>query len=349
MKIIEIFEARKNPKINVSNKQMFVDILKDVRNRYPSDDLYLRMTNIPKLGVNPQTEYSTPLGLSSYSLDYAISLLESGRRLPYRDNQPYGIVFKSEDVNLLNVSSRNVISDVSIDDIVEAAANSTHISTREIREIGNVVSRVIKDLTTGQNVYVFVSHLADHIVTKFKLDADLSRGSGDDEFNKVKGLLKTKILRRLGYDGVQDPGTGVIFPHEPNQTIVFSGKGLKVVKLINRIEEDSTYSVSKGAIQLKEPYKGKHLSKEVTKKLDQYQRRLDTNISPALSSKTLDQVIGDNPTLIKKLRKPTISQYMKYIEWFYNNHPSEKLDINIPVDILSKIIKDKPYVADMIK
>jgi hypothetical protein len=124
MKIIDIVEARKNPEQNP--KLTPDEQLDQIVERY-GDDLFVRLSGIPKFGANPTAEYNTtPLGFYAYPADYTIENGING--LPYpRSDSPdsrYVVVFKlmpnavvwnlgDDDLHILNrvyASCRNLIT-----------------------------------------------------------------------------------------------------------------------------------------------------------------------------------------------------------------------------------------------
>jgi hypothetical protein len=93
MKIIDIVEARKNPEQNpkLSPDEQLAQLVE----RY-GDDLFVRLSGIPKFGAHPTAFYNTtPLGLYAYPASYA---LDGINELPYPEptspNSRYVIIFK---------------------------------------------------------------------------------------------------------------------------------------------------------------------------------------------------------------------------------------------------------------
>lgn len=78
-------------------------------------DVFGSFTDIFKLGVNPQTEYNTPAGIYSYSIDYIISKTSGGRfNVEFQGRAPYLYIFSvsgiGDDCLIFSPGSNRVIS-----------------------------------------------------------------------------------------------------------------------------------------------------------------------------------------------------------------------------------------------
>jgi len=68
-------------------------VLKDLMKKY-GDNLYVSLTSIQKLGINPQSNFSTPIGIYSYPAEYAATTGIS--KLPFAAAQPFIQVFSAK-------------------------------------------------------------------------------------------------------------------------------------------------------------------------------------------------------------------------------------------------------------
>lgn len=72
----------------------------------PKSLVWFSMTALNKLGVNPKSQYNTPLGIYCYPLTakYKEHLLKG--TLPFAGNQPYVQLFKiKSDARILNINT----------------------------------------------------------------------------------------------------------------------------------------------------------------------------------------------------------------------------------------------------
>ena len=109
----KLMELRRNPTVN--SKQAFTDDLQKYAHRQdifvsftsdvgkkshnnPTDSSFLTYneyktsvggsSNVSghKIGINPKTEYNTPIGIYAYPVDY---VLDKGRKVPFAGDEPY--------------------------------------------------------------------------------------------------------------------------------------------------------------------------------------------------------------------------------------------------------------------
>jgi hypothetical protein len=93
--LYELNEARRNPEQNP--KVSAIDALK----KYKDDPSYfITFTSIEKVGLNPKTPYSTPVGLYAYKLDDVFDDLQDKNYLFGKD-RPF--------VNVLKLNTNKVM------------------------------------------------------------------------------------------------------------------------------------------------------------------------------------------------------------------------------------------------
>ena len=89
-----INEARRNPEVNQTLTP--IEQIRYLHNKTSSTiagsvtNLFISMTSLDKLGINPRSRYSTPLGIYSYASDYVIVKVK--QNLSYRLLQAFDIV-----------------------------------------------------------------------------------------------------------------------------------------------------------------------------------------------------------------------------------------------------------------
>lgn len=226
MKIKSLFEARRNPKVNV--KTPLLDRLKQIRSGL--DELpdaggtngFVSFSFLIKMGINPKPiDNKTPAGIYGYPIDYVISLMEQSgsddpdKSLPYAGDRPFANIFKARNPEKL-----------------------LHLQRADVQDFCN---RLNKALPEGMRETV-LSFLVDnngevlHYVYRgnfyriFQERVDSYQGKQNDIHATKKGPanLLTSILTRMGYDGVFDDGDGQI-AFEPYQAVFFSGAAISAL------------------------------------------------------------------------------------------------------------------------
>jgi len=74
--------------------ERYEDIGQSLAKYKDHDDIYFQMSNIPKLGINPQSNYDTPLGIYAYPLKEMYQSL-CNNDLPFANDRKYVIVLKT--------------------------------------------------------------------------------------------------------------------------------------------------------------------------------------------------------------------------------------------------------------
>ena len=82
---------------------------KYVAKDFKSPEYYMQFSDVNKLGINPKSGYSTPLGIYSYPITKQLYRLFIAGKLPFAQGRKYIIVFKpNEDKNIvLSLGKRN--------------------------------------------------------------------------------------------------------------------------------------------------------------------------------------------------------------------------------------------------
>lgn len=131
MKIRELIEARRNPEQNpkVSINNVIYDAVKAANGNdiAGTSNIFVSFTTVDKLGINPKSEYNTPLGIYAYPGEYVykeIGLNKPTYDLPFAGDNKY--------VNLFS-----------------AAGNIINIATISEKRLRNIIKRL---LSYGQNI-----------------------------------------------------------------------------------------------------------------------------------------------------------------------------------------------------
>lgn len=211
MKIIDIIaEARRNPDHPAQQRKDTIEHLLEYaksETRY-----YASFTSLPKVGLNPESLHSTPLGIYCYPLFSLIEELEEENNIdqifPYASDRKFIYVLEEKpDTPLTEVSDYD---DDDWEKDKEKLKDLFDISENEIEDIIAKIKLPIKKL------WKITRHYAS--------------------YSEKSHVTWNKLLLDLGYSGfVDSDGLGIIHVNEPTQAFFLSTKFYKVKdKLLNK-------------------------------------------------------------------------------------------------------------------
>ncbi len=204
-----ILEARKNPTLNP--KVNTLDQLKAIAQKYGIEGVFVRFVDTPKLGHNIHFEFSTPLGISAYPI---IHVLNKNTKVEWAADKPYMVIFKT----LPGAKIWDLSGDVSMvaSRILESMKKVLSINT----PLATKLFRKPEEFSSNKQLWYF---MYEHIQNKIGASVD----SG-----KKPSVLARQILMGAGFDGVYDPGFGIIHSNEKTQAVFFNPRVLKQIGLV---------------------------------------------------------------------------------------------------------------------
>lgn len=313
-----VLEARKNPELNpkVSINQEIITALKNSKDIIAEvNNLFCSFTEIEKLGINPQSQYDTPIGIYSYPAQYIVRHIgekSSMANLPFAgepEKSPYVNIFKVSG-NIINLS-KHLNYDPYYKKIIEYLIKKINISEMQADEIvGNIIDRSKRD-----------SKFSDYSGGKFwYVTMEVSEFIAKKKNQKVP-VAWNSLFRAIGIDGFIDPGIGIIHNLEPTQAVFFSKEIIKDNKRVyNKFSpENIKSSIEQGKENLQ---KKKELSK--------------------MSKDELTKYIEKNPSYIQYIKNPSEELQYSVIEKnifgiLYIKNPSEDMQIKGIEDFSSNI------------
>lgn len=186
-----------------------IDILQQFVSTSDIPRYYFTMTNLPKVGINPQSKYNTPIGVYTYpcTAEYIERLISN--TLPFQTHAPYVSIL--EDVkphNKLLVSKKREGAITSRDEFEELMAKAASLSGKKEHDLKNAeLKNKHKNANFDGQLFGFTYGIS-------------------------KNLVKwATILRNLGFDSVYDSGSGIIHPSEPTQCVFLTPGSFKVIKM----------------------------------------------------------------------------------------------------------------------
>lgn len=273
--ITQLLEARKNP--NRNPKSSAVDAIRKYVAENGIENSFVHFTKIPKLGINPQTEWtgSTPAGVFSYPAQYVLDVYkQSGdfSELPYGSEFEYLYVFTATG----NIVDLNSVSADEVDKFISQLRQFVDKNNPRIARLFNDVYS-----TPGEQLYKTVTAVS-------RIESVTSSGSPH--------LISRKLFIKLGIDGLLD-SQGIIHSGETTQCVVFSTRNISNPKLVN------THSHSEMGSRKGEAERNKNLqSISSALPLSEFDRAIRypaVSIPKITNPVTREKIIREYPQLIK--------------------------------------------------
>jgi hypothetical protein len=246
MKIYDLLsELRRNPEQNIKQEghAAAVDFLSTLS---PNDLKYygVTLTHLPKLGINPRSEYNTPLAICFYPADYYLEKKSSGRKMEFQDSAPYIQIIEIVD-NFVEIDqlSTTGFSDA-IKKLYKLIPNLASTFKVDEQQLEKDLAEIIVDSTHGARTTQPGSRLWYILM---RLSSDLTNDDLDDDriIAKRTSVVWNKLLRMIGYDVILDNGSGILHPSEPFQGMAFTPTAVKTVKMFYNTPKKDTSAVSR--------------------------------------------------------------------------------------------------------
>jgi hypothetical protein len=232
--------------------------LKHIQETHPNpENLVVTFTAIDKVGINPKSEYDTPLGIYFYPIDFVI---EKKMNVPFAGEQPYlnvceftrpeKILHMTSDVNnQKGLDLLNVFAKEEVDLAIERLENNY-----ELRSNYSKLWLVTREIAKKRAIF-----------TSDSLDVYYG---GEEKTNEA--VLWNANLRKCGIDGFVDHNTKTIHENEPTQGVVFTGTALRRILVIPQILKKPLPDINKIPVhQIENLLKNKNLfNSDIEKFLD---------------------------------------------------------------------------------
>lgn len=279
-----------NPRYNA------VQQLKMMTKTASGNNKFISFTKIPKLGLNPNNEHSTPIGIYVYPLNYVVDSIAGGddfSEIPYASDRPYIYLIElSDSAKVLNITGKTNVSD-----------DTTKLHDYLIQNgYQNLIDALnFNKVTSAQTLWFCVIKLS-------KLLAKIRSGSD----TTIASILFFKVL---GYDAVLDDGSSTIHTNEPTQAVIFNPKAIKKYTLIDNNLADH----KKNTIQIK--YDNSKVVHAVTPEeaLRQSSGKSDVKRYD-FDSTTLSVVNRDSKIIITCYNGANTIQLLTKAEWLHNGY-----------------------------
>lgn len=220
MRIHEIIqEARRNPEVNKTPlpieqlKTLHADAAGNISANVTN--LFISMTELDKLGINPNSIYDTPIGIYSYSVDYVLSKVKNNLTdLPFVGDQPFINVFKAANAKSVIVLNEMTSSDL---DSYIAKINNIQEFAKHVPPTETYTSKAPVKSPGGMFWYITLT-IAEKL-------AKISK--------RKTPIVWNTVFRKLGISGCVDTGDSIIHTNEPAQAVFFNTASISVITQIN--------------------------------------------------------------------------------------------------------------------
>jgi len=262
---------------------------------------YLHFAKFQKIGINPRSEFTTPLGIYAYPLTDKFYREALENKIPFASEEPYAICFHA--VNPAKILVMKHYKEENLKrDIQKLKILFPGVAEKKLAYLAN--EEEYQDAkTSSEKLWVMAKFFAGMAMDEYEADSFYNHSNDKKtiRFNPHPRNWR-RILVQLGYEGVQDDGMAVIHNSEPSQAVFFSA---------NAIEEN--FSGPNPFLKFKRKdnrIQAKKLGDQMVNSPEQ---------EPGV--RHLSSVVK-NPAIFKKvLEKVSGSQDFEYIKRFINKMP----------------------------
>lgn len=214
MRIIDIVsEARRNPD-HSSQKATRINTLDKLKEYTDGNkEYFVTFSDLPRTGINPQSEFKTPIGIYCYPLsefrDLVHEATETVDIFPYAADRPFMYILEEKNKPLQEIEEYNE------DDWGKDKEKLSKLIDKPTEYIEAMLEDEIEEWKDGSP-----------ITKLWRFTRFLSKGD-------KQHIKWNKILRELGYSGFIDRDKSIIHDNEPIQAFFLSSKHFDVVEKID--------------------------------------------------------------------------------------------------------------------
>jgi hypothetical protein len=258
------------------------------------DDYFITFTKIPKVGINPNSEFSTPLGIYCYPLKeswklYDVDHMDDFSKYPYPDESERNYVgliklksnkgflhnfpanytkddYEKDKAKLAEIYTKLLYhpdSEDEKDEEFQSPFSEFELESRSTAMIGTVTpNSTVQYATFFWNLTRMMAIEIERYRVVHKI---LHHGKRYRESNYNRtALFWNHLLRTIGYTGFSDYGTGLIHVNEPMQAVILT---LAAVDVVDIFPNMSMVYVEDGILKdiiMKNSEIGPYINKQLT-------------------------------------------------------------------------------------
>jgi len=178
-----------------------------------------RLSNVnksgTKVGINPKSEYNTPIGVYFYPIKRYWENLED-ENVHYQFEQPHLYIISPKNPEKIYRNSTYSSEDFQID----FEKLNEIFSNIDLDNLYNTTFEDFDPISPLDFLWILTKRLADHIHDKRNISSH--------------PVIWTQILRRLCDGVVDDTGDGIIHPNEPVQGVMWTKAQFNTLEYIDR-------------------------------------------------------------------------------------------------------------------
>lgn len=193
-----------------------LQVLTQIKTSHPQPaNLTVTFTSVNKVGINPRSDFSTPLGIYMYPLDYVI---QNKMQVPFAGNAQY--------INVCELLRPQKILHMMPVKVYEMPGDLDDTSGVDFEEIKSqqkgldLVPREMVDKILKEEWYNIASDYSILWQTTKRMSRSISQWNA--------------MFRKLGIEGFVDHGTGTIHNHERTQCVIFQKDSIKQIHTIDQ-------------------------------------------------------------------------------------------------------------------
>ena len=222
----------------------------EIVGKYKDDpNVFITFTTIKKAGINPQSEYNTPLGLYCYRLvdtynRYNVEQNNNFNEYPFpgNANKKYiGIIkLKPEYENnfVYNIGDESSFTEDQYKSAIQKmnVVWEENLSDRmkEYYTFANFISkceRQAKDNSPGGFLWNVCRVLATNIINDREINQKIDTLTRKAQYSR-SALIWNTLMRKCGIVGCNDTGKGIIHENEPYQAVFFDIRAVELIDII---------------------------------------------------------------------------------------------------------------------
>jgi hypothetical protein len=232
MRYIQV-ESRRNPEKN--KRDRLSKGLNELLN-YSSDNAFITFTKIPKIGINPKSNYNTPIGIYAYPFDDLTKDQIKSNDIPFAGGSPYVTLFHARG-NIINLKA---ITNTEARDYIEKAYDVFKIPETVREFINDYVEEYAFEVTNmaASHFWYTTMIVAQYLKSVHTRDINTEINSSFIH-EPIRPAVWTKVFLAIGVDGCVDDGMGIIHRNEPHQAVFFKAAVLSIVTRVSNIRNKS--------------------------------------------------------------------------------------------------------------
>jgi hypothetical protein len=299
-----IIESRKNPERNpkISSYDALVNRISSERK-----PVFISFTMLEKLGINPKSEYNTPLAVYAYEGTYVLDtvnpMTKDMKELPYVGESPYANIFTlKSNANIVNVGQYPI----------KKYPNLRPMNSRDFdRYLGMLRDRFNKELFQKRKDPLHIEMLQEKFNDVLEFASSYTQTEIPGRFLWYMTMKTTEILLSnnvwtgkdpikwayilrdwLKIDAAIDNGTGTIHQNEKSQVAIFNTSAIERVTR----HENKTYIHGENILQdMVKNSIGDGITKSIFRKMDKkelLQQFEELYVASIKERKSIDDVMS---------------------------------------------------------